>query len=251
MSLTGHLIELRKRLVRSALAIGLGAIMGWLVTDLVWGALEQPVRIITEAHNRSAQLVFPTVTGAFDLRLQIAVTLGVILASPIWLYQAFAYFVPALTRIERRYVFGFFFSAVPLFLAGCASGWLLLPHMVTLLTSFVPSGSASFLDAVTYYQFVLKLMLAVGVAYVVPVFLVLLNFMGVLSAQAIIRNWRFAILGILTFAAIATPAADIVSMFLLAIPMVALYLLAWVIAAVHDRRAAKRAAAMLADSGLA
>lgn len=240
MRLRDHLIELRKRVVRSAVAIGIGAVAGWLLTDWVWVALEQPVRAIAESSGRSAQIVFPTVTGAFDLRLQIAIYTGIMLSSPIWLYQAFAYLVPALNRRERRYVFGFFFTSIPLFIAGCWTGWVLLPHMVELLTSFVPSGSASYLDAAIYFQFVLRLMLAVGIAFVVPVFLVLLNFLGLLSAQTIIRNWRYAVLIIMVFAALATPAADVVSMFLLAIPMVGLYLLAWLISALHDRRVARR-----------
>lgn len=247
MTLGEHLVELRKRIVVIAIAIVLGAVAGWFLSDLVWKALEIPVQQIAEDQGRNAQIVFPTVTGAFDLRLQLSIWTGVIITSPIWLYQVFAYFVPALTRAERKYVFGFFFSAVPLFLIGCYSGWLALPHMVQMFTSFVPSDSASFLDASYYFQFVIKLMIAIGIAYVIPVFLVMLNFLGILSAKAIIRNWRIAVVVILAFTAIATPAADVISMFLLAIPMIVLYFAAYLIAVVHDRRAAKRQAAFDAE----
>ena len=88
----------------------------------------------------------------------------------------------------------------------------------------------------------IKLVLAIGIAFVLPVFLVLLNFVGVLSAAAILKGWRIAILVICLFTAIATPAADIISMFLLAIPMVLLYFTAALVAWIHDRGVARRAA---------
>ncbi|MGR2751773.1 twin-arginine translocase subunit TatC [Agromyces arachidis] len=240
MSLGAHLVELRKRLFISGIAILVGAVAGWFLSDFVWDALREPVRQIAEAQARDAEITYPTITGAFDLRLQIAFTLGIVISSPVWLYQVFAFLVPGLTKKEKRFTFGFFFSAVPLFFAGCAAGWFVLPHIVELMTGFVPSEDVSFLDAKIYFDFVLKLVLAIGIAFVVPVFIVLLNFAGVISAASIIKSWRIAILVIVLFTAIATPSADVVSMFLLAVPMIALYFGAWGIAWVHDRRAAKR-----------
>ena len=116
-----------------------------------------------------------------------------------------------------------------------------------LLTSFAPQESATLLTAKVYLDFALKFVLAIGVGFVLPVFLVLLNLIGVLSAKAIIRGWRWAIVVIALFTALATPAADIVSMIILAIPMVGLYFVAAGIAWLHDRRAAKKAAALAAQ----
>ncbi len=130
---------------------------------------------------------------------------------------------------------------MPLFFAGATTGFLLFPRMVELLTSFSSSEDATFLDAKPYYDFVIKLTLAVGIGFVLPVFLVLLNFVGVLSARSIIKGWRIAVVVIVAFCAIATPAADVISMFLLAIPMTALYFASYAVAWVHDRRAARRA----------
>jgi sec-independent protein translocase protein TatC len=121
------------------------------------------------------------------------------------------------------------------------------PHIVELMAGFVPAEDSSFFNARAYLDFVLKLILVIGVAFVLPVFLVLLDFLGVLSAKAIIKAWRWAILAIVLFTAIATPAADVFSMFLLAIPMVVLYLLAWFVAWVHDRAVARRSAALTAE----
>jgi sec-independent protein translocase protein TatC len=241
MSIGAHLIELRKRLFISAASIIVGAALGWWLTDVaVWDAIQAPVDAVAEAQGSSSAIIFPTISSAFDLRLQVAFTLGIVISSPVWLYQIFAFLVPGLNSKERKFTFGFFASAIPLFFAGCAAGWFVLPNIVKLMTSFVPDGGESLLTAKEYIDFVLKLVVAIGIAFVVPVFIVLLNFAGVISAESIIKSWRVAILVIVLFTAIATPSADIISMFLLAVPMIALYFGAWGVAHLHDRRVAKR-----------
>jgi sec-independent protein translocase protein TatC len=244
MTLSAHLSELRSRLYRSAGALLGGAVAGWFLSGVVLDALREPVAAIAATDHRSAVLNYDSITGAFDLRMQIAITVGIVISSPVWLFQIWAYLVPALTRRERRYGFGFFFTAVPLFLLGCAAGWSVVPHMVALLTGFASQEDSSILRAGDYFSFVLKLVLVVGVAFVLPVFVVLLNFVGVLSARAILTSWRIALMTIMLFTAIATPSADVVSMFVLAVPMTALYFAAAGVAWLHDRRAAKANAAV-------
>ncbi|MBN9241054.1 MAG: twin arginine-targeting protein translocase TatC [Micrococcales bacterium 70-64] len=262
MSLGDHLRELRKRLFISAIAIVVAAAVafinwGWLsdllqlpvkltsLTTFVQDGMRVPITQLAENHN--ATISYTTVSSAFDLTVQIGLTCAILLASPVWLYQVFAFLVPGLTGREKKYTFGFFFSAVPLFLAGGVVGWLLFPHMVELLASFTPGQDSILLDAKYYYDFIIKLVLAVGVGFVLPVFLVLLNFVGVLSAQTILRGWRVAVLIIALFCAVATPAVDVISMFLLAIPMVALYFAAVLVATLHDRGAARRLARITTD----
>lgn len=247
MSLGQHLIELRKRLFRSAIGILLGAVVGWLVYPWVWEGLRAPIQVIAESRN--AVLNYQGITTAFDVHMQIAIYVGVFVSSPIWLYQIFAFLVPGLTGKEKRYTFGFVFTAIPLFLAGCAAGWFVVPHIVILLNSFVPPEDASFIEAKDYLGFVLKLILAVGIAFVLPVFLVLLNFIGVMSARGILKGWRIAILMITLFTAIATPAADPFSMFLLAIPMVVLYFVAVGVAFWHDAIVARKLRRLDSDIG--
>lgn len=240
MSLGAHLIELRKRLYLAALFIVLGTVAGWFASDWLLSLLREPIYAVAEEQNRVATLNFDSISSAFDLKLQIAFTVGLIISSPFWLYQIWAFFVPAMTRKEIKYTLGFFLSAVPLFIAGAAAGWYVYPHIVALMTSFAPSEDATIISAKTYFDFVLKLVIVIGVAFVLPVFLVLFNFAGVLSAKSILKSWRIAVLLIALFTAIATPAADVLSMVLLAIPMIALYFLAAGIAWVHDRRKAKK-----------
>lgn len=248
MSLGQHLLELRKRLVISAIAILVAAIGGWFVAPYVLEAIREPVQALAGA-DHSATLNYSGISAAFDVRMQIAITVGVVIASPVWLYQVLAFLVPGLTRQEKRYTFGFIFTAIPLFLVGCAAGWFVFPHIVGVLGSFVPSQDASIIEAKDYLGFALKLVLAVGIAFVLPVFLVLLNFLGILSGRAIIHSWRWAILLIFVFCAIATPSADIGSMFLLAVPMVVLYLAAALVAMLHDRSVAKKANGLSAGLG--
>jgi sec-independent protein translocase protein TatC len=245
MSLGQHLVELRRRLGIIGLSIVVAAVGGWFLADPVWAALSEPVLEIATRRNRDAEINYTSVTEAFDTKIAIALVLGIVIAAPVWLYQIWAFFVPALMRKERRYALGFLTAAIPLFFAGVTAGWLVLPNIVILLTGFAPEQSATLLTAKVYLDFALKLVVAIGVGFVLPVFLVLLNFIGVLSAHAIIHGWRWAIVLISVFTAIATPAADVISMVLLAIPMVILYFLAAGIAWIHDRRAAKKAQKLL------
>lgn len=249
MSLGEHLVELRKRLMIAAIAIVLAMVLGWILSDYVWEVLRQPILQLAD-DGRNAQINYGDVTSAFDLRLQIALFLGALIACPVWLYQIWAFLAPGLTRREKTYGVVFLGTAVPLFLTGAYVAWLLLPNIVRLLSSFAPPEDAAFYNARNYLDLALKLMLAVGVGFVLPVFLVLLNFLGVISAKAILKNWRIAILIIILFAAITTPAADLMSMFLLAVPMIGLYFIAALIAWLHDRRKHKREGDMFAEYGI-
>jgi sec-independent protein translocase protein TatC len=248
MAIAAHLAELRRRLFRSAAALLAGVMAGWFLATPVLDALRAPIEQVAATQHRLAELNYDTITGAFDLRMQVAMTVGVIVSSPVWLYQLWAFLVPALNRRERLYGFGFFFTAVPLFLAGCLAGWFVLPHMVGVLTGFAPQQDAAIVQAKTYFDFVLKLIVAIGVAFVLPIVVVLLNFVGVLRASTIVRSWRVAVIAIALFTAIATPAADVLSMVGLAVPMVALFFAAAGVAALHDRRADRKAAAILAST---
>ncbi len=245
MSLGEHLVELRRRLMISALAVLVGMVAGYVLSDWVWEALRTPMLAVAENHN--ASINYTNITQAFDLKLRIAFTVGLVLSAPVWLFQLWAFIVPGLTKKEKQYGFGFFFAAVPLFFAGCFAGWYVWPHIVELMVGFAPSQDSVFLNAGDYLDFVLKLIVVVGVAFVLPVFLVLLNFAGVLQGVSILKSWRLAILTITLFTAIATPAADVISMFVLAIPMVMLYLAAAGIAILHDRRVSRRNDSLTAE----
>lgn len=246
MSLGQHLVELRKRLTRAGAAILIAAIAGFIVAEDIWRELSRPLVRIAEEQGREAQINFTAITEAFDTRMVIGLTFGIVVASPIWLYQLWAFIVPALHRKEKGYAIGFLAVSVPLFLAGCTAGWFVFPNIVTLLTSFAFDDSTTLLTARFYLDFALKLIIAIGVGFVLPVVLVMLNFARVLMGSSILKGWRVAILAITLFTALATPAADILSMFVLAIPMVGLYFLAAAVAVLNDRRVERREAKLAA-----
>ncbi|CAD6008863.1 twin-arginine translocase subunit TatC [Agreia sp. COWG] len=242
MTLLAHLQEARKRLVRAALGLLLGAAVGYLLSDQIIDVLRAP--IVALATSRDASLNYDSVSAAFDLKVKIAVFAGLALSSPVWLYQLFAFSVPGLTRREKTYTVGFAAAAAPLFVTGCLVGLTLFPHVVELLAGIAPSEDSTVLVASYYFDFVLKLVLACGVAFVLPVFVVLLNFVGVLSGTAIVTSWRIVLLGVMLFSAIATPSADVMSMFLLAVPMALLFAAAAAVAVLHDRAAGRRASGL-------
>lgn len=250
MSLGEHLVELRKRLVIAAAAIVVGMVVGWIASDWVWEMLREPLVRIAEETGRNAKIAYQDISGPFDLKLLISFFIAVFLASPIWLYQIWAFLAPGLTGKEKRWGLAFLGAAVPLFLLGAYAGWYVFPNVVRLLTSFAPPEDDQMMNPRLYLDFVMKLMLIIGVGFVLPVFLVLLNFVGVLTGKGIIKSWRIAVLCIILFTAAATPAADLVSMFLLAVPMLLLYFGAAGIALLHDRRVEKRRADEFAGYGL-
>jgi len=247
MSLGGHLNEFRKRIFRAALAIIGGSVAGWYLFDPVFTALQQPILQVAKDSHITATINFGTIGGAFDLHLQVAGFLGIVISSPIWLYQLWAYIVPALRRRERLYTLAFLLTAIPLFLGGCYMAWWALPNFVHALLSMTPAGSANLINANEYILFAVRILLLFGISFVIPVVLVLLNLMNLLTAKAILKGWRIAVVLAAFIGALATPVADPTSMFLLMAPLLILYFVAIGIAALHDRVTRKSRAAMLAE----
>ncbi|WP_127475230.1 twin-arginine translocase subunit TatC [Microbacterium sulfonylureivorans] len=247
MSLGQHLVELRKRLMWAALALIVGMVVAFFITDWVIVLITEPLRVVAETKGQEGkvELMFDTVTSGFDLRLRMSFAIGILISAPIWMWQIWAFVMPGLTRKEVQYTIGFLAAAIPLFFAGCYVGLVIMPHIVELMATFVPEGAASFYQAAYYYDFVFKLLIVVGVAFVLPVFLVALNFAGVMSGRAILKGWRVAVIVAVVFSALATPSADVVSMLMLSGIMVVLFFAAAGVSLLFDRRRAKRDALIL------
>ncbi|MFM6962690.1 MAG: twin-arginine translocase subunit TatC [Micrococcales bacterium] len=243
MSLRGHLGELRKRLLWSAFFFLVASTAGWFLFDPVFAALQQPVVDLAKQKGIDATINFNSVVSAFDLRMQLAMFIGFIISSPFWLFNLWAFITPGLKKHERRYSLGFLFAAVPLFLSGCYVAWAMLPAFVKALLAFTPAGSANIISASDYILFSIRILLVFGLSFVLPVVLVLLNFIGLIDAKAIRKGWRLAIFLSALLSAMATPTGDPMSMFLLMVPMVALFYLAVAVATIRDRFTRKRSLA--------
>ncbi len=240
MPLRDHLAEARRRVLLSAAGVLVGAVGGWFLFDPTFSRLQQPILDVAAKRDAAVSINFAGVATALDLRLQVAVFLGFLVTSPWWLYQLWAFVAPGLKKREKLYTLGFLGTAVPLFAAGIAVGFYLLPRAVEVLTTFVPNHATNLIDAEQYLTFAMRMLVAFGVGFVFPVVMVGLTWIGIVSPRAWLRGWRWAVLVIFLFAAIATPTSDALSMLVLALPMTGLYFGAIGIGAL--RRRARREA---------
>ena len=218
-----------------------GTIGGWFLFEPVFDLLQQPIIDLSQQRGVNATVNFGTIVSAFDLRIQVSIFLGLLISSPFWLYQVWAFVTPGLKKTERRYSIGFVFSAVPLFLIGTYIAWVSLPNFVVVLLGFTPEGSSNVINASQYVLFAIRVLFIFGAAFVMPAVLVAMNFAGLLQAKSIIKGWRFAIFVIAVITALATPTAEPISMLLLMIPLIVLYFMAAGIAYLNDRRKRKKA----------
>ncbi|HIY67551.1 MAG TPA: twin-arginine translocase subunit TatC [Candidatus Agrococcus pullicola] len=241
MGFAAHLKELRNRVTISLIVIAAFSIGGFFLADFVLELLARPLDVL-EARGYEVNINITMVTQAFNLKMLIGLLLGVVAASPFWLYQMLAFFLPGLKKRERRYLLGFIIASVPLFFLGCATGWIILPRIITIFVGFAPMSMTQLLSAQEYFMFSLRLVFACGCAFLMPVILVMLNFANMLTAKSILKGWRWAVILITIFAAMMTPAGEIISMFILAVPILVLYFAAALIAWLNDRRRAKRLA---------
>ncbi len=205
-------------------------------------AIEKPIQQIKREHPEALITInFNDLAGAFNLRIQLSILIGLVLASPVWLYQLWAFVTPGLTRKERRYSFGFVGAALPLFLGGAGLAWWALPKALAFFVDFTPEGGSNVISAPLYFSFVTRIVLAFGIAFVIPVLLVALNMVGLLSGRALVRQWRITVFGCFLFAAIATPTPEATTMCILAGAMCLLFGAAIGICLLGDRRRARRA----------
>ncbi|GAA3797455.1 twin-arginine translocase subunit TatC [Streptomyces chiangmaiensis] len=172
----------------------------------------------------------------FSLALKVAITAGVVAASPVWLYQLWAFVAPALHRSEKKYTLVFLGAGIPLFLLGAAVAYRVLPTTARVLIAFTPDGATNLLPVDDFLNLATRMVVVFGLSFELPVFLVLLNFAGAISARRMIGWWRGMFLSITAFAALATPSTDPLSMVLLAAPICVLYLSACAVAWCNDRR---------------
>ena len=247
MPLLDHFRELRTRVVKSALAISLGSLIGWFYYNEIITKLAEPVCDLRAAQESGAAscgaLYINGVLGPLNLQIKVAILSGIIITAPLWLYQLWAFIAPALHRKEKRNSILFFVAATPFFGVGAYLGYSILPIAVRVLFGFTPTSLANLVKFDDYLDFVMRAILLFGIAFELPVFLVTFNFIGFLSGKAILKPWRIWVFAICLFVAGFTPSADPLSMLALALPLILLYLLAGGIALLNDRRRERRSRA--------
>ena len=246
MPLMDHLRELRNRIVKMALALIAGMIAGFAFFTPVWHVIERPlcsatVRGATGCRTLGVnQLVLDGPLDSFYLRVKVAVIVGVILSSPVWLYQIWAFVSPGLYAREKRWSYLFLGTAVPLFLIGNTLAYLSLGRSMHYLLGLTPGGVANLIQVDQYMSFVMTLMLAFGIAFELPLLIIMLNLAGILTHERF-RKWRRVLLfAVFLVAGIANPSPDPVTMLVLGGACALLVEAAEFVAWSHDRRRARR-----------
>lgn len=242
MALVEHFRELRARLLRSLLVLLVATVAAFFfygrLQDLVTGPYYHAVHLL--GHKVDSKIVVSGVGGGLMIQLKLCAIAAVVVSSPYWLYQVWAFVLPGLHAHERMWTMVFVAIAGPLFLAGVAVGYYVLPKGLQVLIGFTPNGMQNLNDFNDFFSFMSRMLLVFGIAFEIPFFVVLLNLAGVLPAR-LLKSYRpWIIVGVFVFAAVATPSTDPFSMLMLAIPMTLLFLLAELIARMTDRRRAGR-----------
>lgn len=241
MQLADHFREFRARLLRCALValaiFVVGLFQFELLDQLVYGPYTDAQRVLPDG---ATEAVTSGAAGGLMLRLKLAGFAALIISAPYWLYQIWAFVLPGLYPKERKWTRVFSVIAGPLFVGGVALGYFTLPVALELLIGLNPEGVTNLVDFNEYLTFFTRTLFVFGIAFEIPVFVVLLNLVGLVTGKQL-GQWRsWIILGTFIFAAVATPSADPFTMTMMAVPMVVLFLISEVIARFNDRRRAKR-----------
>jgi sec-independent protein translocase protein TatC len=242
MALSDHLRELRARILKIAVILTVGTIVSLFFFDQIFELILRPYDDAREALGDDVTTA-ATINGAggpLMLHLKLCGVAAVVVTSPLWLYQIWAFILPGLHSNERKWSRVFAAVAGPLFLVGAAVGYLTLPKGLEVLISFTPSDLTNLIEFGDYLTFLTRTLLVFGIAFEIPVFVILLNLAGVLSGKALGAHRPWIVIGVFVFAAVATPSTDPFSMLFLAIPMVLLFVVSELICRVIDRRRRER-----------
>ncbi len=242
MSFFEHLVDLRKRLINSAIAIAVGAVVGVGVSQKVFGFIALPVRAALRRQHLDDHLIYTNPAGAINLIITLGIYIGVVLAAPVVLHQVWLFIAPGLYKHEKKGVTSFIFFSLSLFIAGiCFAYYVILPYMLDFLIGF--QGPFRPLISINeYFDFVLIVMLGLGVIFELPVLIFFLALFNIVTPKFLWKNLRYAILVIAVVAAIITPTPDATTMLVFMAPMVLLYFIGIAVAAMVVRKKAKAAA---------
>lgn len=213
-----HLEELRWRLVKTAAAVLVGAIVAFLVADQLRAILETPFRLAAP----TSELQTFSVTEKWGVLMRIGLFGGMILASPVVLYQTWAFVTPALTGRERSWAVPVVAALAVLFIGGVLFGYWSLPRGLRFLLGVFPDVENN-LRIGDYYSFTLRFLFAFGVMFLYPVFLFAAAMAGAIDSSWLARGRRWAVVIIVTAAAVITPSGDALTLIILSVPLYLMY----------------------------
>jgi sec-independent protein translocase protein TatC len=223
MTLAGHLVELRRRVIISVLAIAAMALVGWFLYPQILDLLKRPYCLAFPDHCSLY------VTGPLDgiaLRFKIAGFAGLVLASPVVLWELWRFVTPGLKPNEKRYAIPFITASILLFLAGAALAYFTFEHALVFLKDIGGPSLITIYNPNQYLSLIILVMVLFGLTFEFPVLLVCLEFARVITSKQLLGWWRWAVIGIAVTAAVFTPSGDPVSMLVMMVPLTVFYFLA-------------------------
>ena len=236
MGVLEHLTELRIRIIRSLIAVLIGAIAGWLLYPEIINFILDPY---CETLGTDCTLRVDEPLEGLNTRFMVSVYAGLALAVPVWLWQFWKFVSPGLHKGERRQGLLLTGSGIVLFVAGTTLAFLTLPRALDFLVSVGGTDLITEFRAKAYISFVIKMMLAFGLGFQLPVVLIILQRLGILSYVTLRRQWRYAVVIIVVVVAVLTPSGDPISLLALAVPMYLLYELSILYGWIRKRRMMK------------
>ncbi|MEW5355940.1 twin-arginine translocase subunit TatC [Streptomyces sp. 16-176A] len=258
MPLADHLRELRNRLAKGVLAILVVTVVAAFFYKDIIDLITRPVldsigcrqsfgELAKTKDVHCAHLTVSGLLAPFTLALKVALTTGIVLAAPVWLYQLWAFVAPGLHRHEKKYAYAFVGFGFPLFLAGGYLAYHVLPMTAKVLIDLTPSGAENLLPLDDLLDLSIRMVVVFGLAFEMPLLLIMLNLTGVLSGRRMLGWWRGMVVGIAAFSAVATPSPDPGTMLALAAPIWALFFIAVAFSLLNDRRRRRREGEGLSD----
>ncbi|MFI1886604.1 twin-arginine translocase subunit TatC [Streptomyces jumonjinensis] len=244
MPLAEHLRELRNRLAKAMLAIVVMSIIAAFYSQQLMDFLASPVPACKPGQSNSggdcAVVVFNRLLSPFTTTVKVTLLAGFILSCPVWLYQLWAFIAPGLHKGEKKYTYYFVAAAVPLFLAGAYLAYLVMPLSFKVLISITPEAAGNQLQLDDVLDFSVRMVTVFGLAFELPLVLIMLNALGVVTGKQMAGWWRGVVMGIFVFGAVATPSTDPVGMIALSGPIIVLYFMAVGVSILNDRRRLRR-----------
>ena len=253
MTLMEHLAELRNRLIKSVLAVAVGGVACWILYPFILDLLLEPYCKTFPVEDRIDSKLFGADGGCnlfvssplepFNVRITVAGYGGFALAMPVLMWQGWRFVAPGLYRHEKRYAVPFVSAGVVLFFTGVALAYWSLPRALDFLVSIGGPDLVSLFSPKQYLSFVVKMMVAFGIAFQFPIVLIGLQATGVVENRTLRKIRSYAVVGIVILVAVITPSGDPFTLMALSIPMYAFYEIAILWGVLTRRRQRKREAA--------
>lgn len=229
-----HLDELRARLIRCIVYVGVGATVVWYYYPLIFHILTKPIKSFLE--EMKGHFVVVGVTEPFMIKMEFSLIIGAVVASPLVLMEIWGFLSPALSTLERRWARLILFPSAILFFTGAVFAYFVIPPGFKFLLQQSPPDVTPFLSINNYLMLLSKMFIAFGVVFQLPLIAMLMAELGLINTSMLVARWREIIVGIFVVGAIITPSVDVITMLIVSLPIVFLYALSIMLTFLVERR---------------